>query len=265
MTSRRQLPVRASAWLDGIAPSDDAATLRRLVSSAPNVAALLAGIAEGSPFLWELASREPARLAALLRADPDRWFSALLDGAVRDVAMARHDAEVMRILRRLKQEAALLIALADIGGVWEVTRVTRALTDLADTAVGCAVDHLLRRAADEGRLELRDRAQPGRGSGYFVLAMGKMGAFELNYSSDIDLMVFYDSALPALAAGVEPSTFHVRLTRALVRLLQERTADGYVFRVDLRLRPDPASTQIAISGRRSTTMRASGRTGSAPP
>src|SRR5205823_3573117 len=75
--------------------------------------------------------------------------------------------------------------------------------------------------------------------------MGKMGARELNYSSDVDLIVFYDPA--ALVPGTEPAAFCVRLTRALVRLLQERTADGYVFRVDLRLRPDPASTQIAIS------------------
>ena len=77
--------------------------------------------------------------------------------------------------------------------------------------------------------------------------MGKMGAGELNYSSDIDLIVFYDAACPALAAGTEPAAFYVRLTRGLVKLLQERTPDGYVFRTDLRLRPDPSSTQIAIS------------------
>jgi glutamate-ammonia-ligase adenylyltransferase len=87
---------------------------------------------------------------------------------------------------------------------------------------------------------------PGeRGAGYVVIAMGKMGAGELNYSSDIDIIVFYDAA--GLAPGTEPASFYVRLTRGLVKLLQERTPDGYVFRTDLRLRPDPASTQIAIS------------------
>src|SRR5262249_45350684 len=75
----------------------------------------------------------------------------------------------------------------------------------------------------------------------------KLGAGELNYSSDVDLIVFFDPSTSALAPNVEPSGFFVRLTRGLVKLLQERTADGYVFRVDLRLRPDPASTQIAIS------------------
>ena len=77
--------------------------------------------------------------------------------------------------------------------------------------------------------------------------MGKMGAFELNYSSDIDLIVFYDPAAPALPRMPSRPRSIVRLTQRLVKLLQERTADGYVFRTDLRLRPDPASTAIAIS------------------
>jgi glutamate-ammonia-ligase adenylyltransferase len=93
----------------------------------------------------------------------------------------------------------------------------------------------------------KDKANPQRDSGYIVLAMGKMGAFELNYSSDIDLIVLYDPAAPALPKDAEPSTLFVRVTQRLVKLLQERTADGYVFRTDLRLRPDPASTAIAIS------------------
>ena len=106
---------------------------------------------------------------------------------------------------------------------------------------------LLREAATRGRLKPADKTKPEEGSGYIVLAMGKMGAFELNYSSDIDLIVFYDPDAPALVDKDDATPFHVRITRGLVKLLQERTADGYVFRVDLRLRPDPASTQIAVS------------------
>ncbi len=78
-----------------------------------------------------------------------------------------------------------------------------------------------------------------------MLALGKMGAFELNYSSDIDLMVFYEPE--AAPEDTPPVQYFVRITRGLIKLLQERTADGYVFRVDLRLRPDPGSTQIAVS------------------
>ena len=107
--------------------------------------------------------------------------------------------------------------------------------------------YLLAGAARAGKLAPPDPAQPEAGSGYVVLAMGKMGGFELNYSSDIDLIVFFDPTAPALAAGVEPGAAVRALTRTLIKLLQERTGDGYVFRVDLRLRPDPSSTQIAIS------------------
>ena len=76
--------------------------------------------------------------------------------------------------------------------------------------------------------------------------MGKLGAMELNYSSDIDFIVFYDAERAGLSSDIEPSQFFVRLTRELVRFLQEHTGDGYVFRTDLRLRPDPGATQIAL-------------------
>ncbi|MDQ2953789.1 MAG: bifunctional [glutamine synthetase] adenylyltransferase/[glutamine synthetase]-adenylyl-L-tyrosine phosphorylase, partial [Pseudomonadota bacterium] len=121
------------------------------------------------------------------------------------------------------------------------------MTELADFAVRSAVHFLINGLALSGKLTPADRAHPEIGAGYFVLAMGKMGAFELNYSSDIDLIVFFDPDAAALAADIEPGPLFVRLTQNLVRLLQERTPDGYVFRVDLRLRPDPASTPIAIS------------------
>src|SRR5229473_5153908 len=209
--------------------------------------AVLEGVADGSPYLWDLVESDPGRLLTLLKCEPDAHLAALLSSSARAVAAATRDDEVMRILRRMKAEAALLIALADIGGVWDVMHVTRALTDVADTAVAAAVRHMLAAHARGGKLAPPDPARPEEGSGYVVLAMGKMGAYELNYSSDIDLIIFYDPAAPALASGVEPGALYVRMTRALLRLLQERTADGYVFRVDVRLRPDPASTQIAVS------------------
>jgi [glutamine synthetase] adenylyltransferase / [glutamine synthetase]-adenylyl-L-tyrosine phosphorylase len=92
-----------------------------------------------------------------------------------------------------------------------------------------------------------DPDNPEQGSGLIVLAMGKMGAGELNYSSDIDLIVFFDLEAHTLAEDIEPNSFFVRVAQGLSRLLQQRTGDGYVFRVDLRLRPDPASTPVAIS------------------
>ena len=242
-----QPSARVSAWLVGIAASAPGKTIGTLVEQNPALSRLLSGLAETAPYLWDLVCADAGRLLRLLRHDPDEQMAGLLAKARRGGDSARTAAALMRTLRQAKSEAALLIALADIGGVWPVERVTRALTDLAGAALESAVRYLLRDAAGRGRLKPADSRYPEAGSGYIVLAMGKMGAFELNYSSDIDLMVFFDPQAPALVPGSEPAPFYVRLTRELVKLIQERTADGYVFRVDLRLRPDPASTQIAIS------------------
>jgi len=233
-------------WLAGLVPAE-AKPLRAMLAAHRTVNALLESLSESSPFLWELASREPKRLIRLLGADPEGHFTTLLADRRRAIAATKDEAEAMRQLRRLKAEAALLIALADIGGVWPVMQTARALTELADTAVNAAVDFVLAEAARAGRLKRSDKTRPQAGSGYIVLAMGKLGAFELNYSSDIDLIVFYDPAAPALPKDAVPAPLFVRITQRLVKLLSERTSDGYVFRTDLRLRPDPASTAIAIS------------------
>ena len=79
-----------------------------------------------------------------------------------------------------------------------MARVTRALTDMADTALGASVDHLLRDAARRGKLVSGGKSHPAQNSGYIVLAMGEMGACELNFSSDIDLMVFFDPEVAKL-------------------------------------------------------------------
>ncbi len=237
---------RVAEWLAGMAVAE-AVPLKALLARHPVVTKLLESLAESSPYLWELASREPARLLRLLGLDPDKHLVTLLADGVRAIAATEDEAQAMRLLRRMKAEVALLIALADIGGVWPVMQAARALTDLADTAVDAATRFVLAEAARAGQLTPKDTSQPQAGSGYIVLAMGKMGAFELNYSSDIDLIVLYDRATPALPKDAEPAPLFVRLTQRLVKLLQERTADGYVFRTDLRLRPDPASTAIAIS------------------
>src|SRR6478736_10170082 len=236
---------RVNDWLADIADRTAGKKLTRLLAAHPMLDELVMGLAEGSRYLWELVRADPARLVWLLEAEPERRFDEILIDTKRAIAAARDEADVMRLLRHMKATVALLIALADIGGVWPVMQVIERQTRLADAAVGSAVDYLLADAQRRGRLKVSDPECPAAGSGYIVLAMGKMGAGELNYSSDIDLIVFYDAATPLQAT--EPAPFYVRITRALVKLLQERTADGYVFRVDLRLRPDPASTQIAIS------------------
>jgi glutamate-ammonia-ligase adenylyltransferase len=238
---------RVAAWLDEIAHTDAGRALRAIAAAHPGAAALIEAIASSSPYLWDLARADPARLVSLMESDPDARLASGLAQAAREVRASASQAEAMRSLREVKAQAALLVALADIGGLWEVMRVTRALTEVADTAVGAAVHYLLAGAARAGQLAPADPDRPAAGSGYIVLAMGKMGGGELNYSSDIDIIVSFEPGAPALVGGVEPGWLFVRVTRQLVKMLQERTAQGYVFRVDLRLRPDPSATQIAIS------------------
>jgi glutamate-ammonia-ligase adenylyltransferase len=236
---------RFGDWLAELEPQQ-AAAIDDLMDH-PFAKSILLGIIEFSPYLFDLIRNDAGRLIRLLTCDPDALLAAVFERTAREVFAASSEAEVMQLLRRMKSEAALLIALCDIGGVWPVMRVTTALTDLAVASVQAALRYLLRQEAARGRLSPPNGERPEEGSGLFVLAMGKMGAGELNYSSDIDLIVFFDAAAPTLARDIEPQPFFVRITQALARLLQQRTADGYVFRVDLRLRPDPASTQVAIS------------------
>ncbi len=241
---------RLGDWFAEIGPEQSAAINELLEyphDKPPYAKAILLGIIEFSPYLFDLVRADASRFIRLLRCEPEAQLASLIETISTEVFTAGSETDVMRLLRRVKSEAALLIALCDIGGVWPVMRVTAALTEIAVASVQSALRYLLRQEALRGRLSPPDQDRPEENSGLFVLAMGKMGAGELNYSSDIDLIVFFDPRAPTLARDIEPQPFFVRVTQALARLLQQRTGDGYVFRVDLRLRPDPASTQVAIS------------------
>ncbi len=153
----------------------------------------------------------------------------------------------MQALRHAKAKASLLIALADLGEVWTVDEVTAALTRFADAMLKATINWLLIRRHEGRKISLYRSENPSHNCGYVALAMGKHGAGELNYSSDIDLIILYDPETAPLAEGIEPATFFVRLTKRLVTILQDVTEDGYCLRVDLRLRPDPRATQVAIA------------------
>jgi glutamate-ammonia-ligase adenylyltransferase len=213
---------------------------------------LVAALGGHSPFLADLALRERLMLARLIERGPDEALAMALDPLSRaDPGSARD--QVASLLRQARRQAALIIAAADITGYWPLDKVTGGLSDLAERTLEFACAHLLLAAAARGDLKPGKgqggtRADPrtvGRGSGLIVLGMGKLGARELNYSSDIDLVLLYDpqAAYHEDRAGA----CFVRLARDLVRLMEERTADGYVFRTDLRLRPDPAATPLAVS------------------
>ncbi|WP_371134667.1 bifunctional [glutamine synthetase] adenylyltransferase/[glutamine synthetase]-adenylyl-L-tyrosine phosphorylase [Phenylobacterium sp.] len=204
----------------------------------------LAPVFGASDYLAGLARREPARLGVLLAADPAERLGTLLTETVQ--AADLDSAAAARALRQLKAELHLLTALCDLGGVWDLDAVTGALTRFADASLGAALRIAAREELVAGRLTRLGQGDEGPVPGWFCVAMGKQGAFELNYSSDIDISVFYEPDALPLADGVESQGFAVRLTQRVAELMQARTADGYVFRVDLRLRPDPSSTPPAV-------------------
>jgi [glutamine synthetase] adenylyltransferase / [glutamine synthetase]-adenylyl-L-tyrosine phosphorylase len=241
------LSQRYMAELAAKSADPELADLRAASEANPKVGTLLRGIFGCSPYLTSLIIQDPAGLSACLTSAPEQYLGHIGAGLDEGLANARRHDEAMKPLRVAKKRLALVTALADLGGVWRMEEVTAALSDGADMLVGAAVRYLLRGAALRGDLVAAEPDAPEAASGYIVLGMGKYGAHELNYSSDIDLIVFYDPHRARLKSGVEPGTFFVRLTRDLVKLMTERTADGYVFRTDLRLRPDPGATQLALS------------------
>ena len=198
---------------------------------------LLDAVFGNSPFLGRLALRETGALGEYFAAGPHTVLNAaiLLAHASAD---ADSEAAAMRDLRVAKRRAALAIAMADIAGVWDVNRVTAELTRFADACVSGALRFLL-------KAQKADVTEDN--CGLTILAMGKYGAHELNYSSDIDLVVFYDAGKFPLAKRGDKRGAAVDIVRGLVKLMSEATSDGYVFRTDLRLRPDAGATQVAIS------------------
>jgi glutamate-ammonia-ligase adenylyltransferase len=217
------------------------------VSAIPDAARQVVTSAFGnSPYLCRLALREHSSLHTIWEDGP----AAVLEGAVQDAGRA-HEAtnapEAMTILRSAKRRAALAIALADIAGLWDVDAVTGVLTRFADASVGGALRFLLREAGRAAGMAEDDPAALEANTGLVILAMGKAGAFELNYSSDLDLVALYDTERFPFRKKSDVRAAAVDLIKGMVKLLGETTADGYVFRVDLRLRPDAGATQIAIS------------------
>ncbi|MEJ0060439.1 MAG: bifunctional [glutamine synthetase] adenylyltransferase/[glutamine synthetase]-adenylyl-L-tyrosine phosphorylase [Terricaulis sp.] len=201
-----------------------------------------------APYLKRLIERRPDLLA-----NPDAaWPERLLNEALRTAAEIARDPppieEAMVALRRAKDAVHLGAALADLARAWPLDRVTGALTDFADASLRAALALAAREMKARGEIVPADWSAPnGPVPGFALIAMGKMGARELNYSSDIDFSVFFDGAALERAGAREPRVAAVRLVAPMVRALQEITADGYVFRTDLRLRPDPGSTPVAVS------------------
>jgi glutamate-ammonia-ligase adenylyltransferase len=240
--ARRELSeIAASAEEDGFP------RVAELLAGKSKLAAFLEAVFDLSSFMRDCARRRPDILDALFDETIDERLLSIR-AAIAAAARAEDVSEktLMMALRKLKLEAHFLIALADLAVEADTATIVRRLSDLADACTGAAVDFLLREAHFQGKLKLPDPENPSEGSGWILLGMGKLGAHELNFSSDIDLVVFFEPEAPAVIDPLDASELFARLTRRLVRILQDRTEHGYVFRTDLRLRPDPGSTPLAI-------------------
>ena len=203
---------------------------------------LLEGTAGSSPFLAGLIARETDWLAGALQEEPEDAFRSLIDKAA-----TSDDKDLAHDLRVAKGRVALFTGLADLGGVWSLEEITGALTRFADLAVDRALRAAIRNEVQRGKLPGQGEDDIATAGGLTVLAMGKMGAFELNYSSDIDLICLYDETRYQPNDYASARSSFVRAVRKMCLTLSERTEDGYVFRTDLRLRPDAAVTPVAIS------------------
>jgi len=225
---------------------EDAQLLAQLLKEPPT-RAIVTAVAGNAPFLARLIDNQWRFFAQLCLLGPKTSFEkeiAFLNNLSLDEIA---QAEFMKALRVAKQRIALLTAVADITGIWDVMTVTRYLSVFADTAIHVTTDFLLIQAAMRGEFELVDHVSPQAGSGLLVLAMGKLGAYELNYSSDIDLIVLFDKELAPYRGARNVQHFFTKFAQDIATFLQERTPDGYVFRTDLRLRPDPRSTPAAVN------------------
>jgi len=245
----RRLALGFGAWQEALAPTqgDPALDAARRWSTTPRGKRLLRSIFGNSPFLSDAAVKEWAFLTRLVEEGADPLFVEIADAIELPADLGEDTAALMRRLRVAKRRVALVAAVAELVGAWSLDQQTAALSRFADGALGAALRHLLRQAVTRGSIGLASIDEPERDSGLIVLGVGKLGGYELNYSSDIDLILLYDPTRARISTRDGIQSLFVRMARDLGRILDERTSDGYVFRTDLRLRPDPGSTPLTLS------------------
>lgn len=205
------------------------------------LADLIGGTGGTSPYLMGLILKEAAWLEGAVEA-PERAVAAI--GAALDETPPDQLGAALRVAKR---RIALMIALCDLSGAWSLEKVTGTLTAFADDAVSLALRAALAHESKRGKLPGMTDADLDTAAGMVVLAMGKMGAGELNYSSDIDLICLFDETRYDPAEYHEARQALVRATRKMSGTLNDLTGEGYVFRTDLRLRPDPAVTPVCMA------------------
>ena len=188
---------------------------------------VLKRIGDHSPFLAGLAARHPDVVAAVRD-------TGLAQAIEQGMAAVRSD-DVGRTLRLQRQIVSLATALADLAGTASLEEIVGHLSAFADHALDAAI-----------RQAIVERTPDADPRGFAALALGKHGSRELNYSSDIDPILIFDPETLPHRPREEPIEAAVRIARRIVELLQTRDEHGFVFRVDLRLRPSPEASPLAL-------------------
>ena len=199
-----------------------------------------------SPYLKDCAFKEPAFVASFLEEGFEKSSVTILARTLLVGFECDSEAQLMSSVRIAKRQFALLCGIADLGGWWNGDQVTSALSDFAKASLSACLDFVLLQNHTQEKLVLSNPNIPQEDCGFIILGMGKLGAGELNYSSDIDLIFIFDDAAKITLNTDDPISLLSRMAKQLIKLMQERTGDGYVFRMDLRLRPDPSSTPLVI-------------------
>ena len=179
-----------------------------------------------SPFLAGLIDRNPDLMPMV---DAGNFDAALAS------ALARSADNVGTTLRKQRQGVALVTAIADLSGAWDLTRITHILSDFADHALDAAI-----------AAAIEERVPGAPNQGFAVIALGKHGGRELNYSSDIDPIFLFDPKTLPHRERDDVAEAAVRYGRRIIELLSAMDGDGYVFRVDMRLRPSPEVSPIVL-------------------
>lgn len=201
-----------------------------------------------SEFVADSCTRNPELLPQLLEsgellADSGPGVLARRVGA--QLAACSDETQLRRVLRQLRRREMVRIAWRDLAGWAPLEETLADLSDLADSCIQGALERLQSWQAQQTPPPLVARGRPAP---LVVIAMGKLGARELNFSSDIDLIFAWPDARPARRRGaLEPEEYFVRLGRSLVQVLSEQDHDGFVFRVDMRLRPYGSAGALACS------------------
>jgi len=207
----------------------------------PETREVIGGTAGCSMFLCGILEREVDWVSPALSRAPEDVFDDLI------ASLLALSADQLRVeLRVAKRRVAVLAGLCDVAGVWSLEQVTSALTDFADVATDLAVKSQVEIEIMRGKIPGATHDDIPTAAGMVALAMGKMGAHELNYSSDIDLICLFDDSRYDPSDTFEARAAFVRATRRASAILNDKTGDGYVFRTDLRLRPDPSVTPVCV-------------------